>query len=97
MASIASWIESGRIADVMLLVIALEVLVLSVYRWRSGRGLTIPTVVCNAGAGGSLMVALKLVWIGAKWQWIAMALIASLVFHSVDLAQRWRAAAAPSS
>ncbi|MEL7025157.1 MAG: hypothetical protein AAGL69_15585 [Pseudomonadota bacterium] len=77
------------------MVIVLEVVALSVYRWRSGRGLTIPTIVCNAGAGGSLMVALKLVWIDAAWTWVALALVASLVFHTTDLVQRWRASTLP--
>ncbi|MEL6302514.1 MAG: hypothetical protein AAFV47_09870 [Pseudomonadota bacterium] len=88
-----AWIESGRIADVMLAVIAIEIIALIVYRLLSGKGLPVATVICNAGAGGSLMVALKLVWIDAAWHWVAAALLGSLVFHMIDLAQRWRAEA----
>ncbi|MEO1420064.1 MAG: hypothetical protein AAFU66_03810 [Pseudomonadota bacterium] len=91
-----AWIESGRIADVMLAVIAIEIIVLIVYRVISGKGLPMATVICNAGAGGSLMVALKLIWIDAAWHWVAAALLGSLVFHTIDLAQRWRAEAHPT-
>ncbi|MEM6819010.1 MAG: hypothetical protein AAF578_09465 [Pseudomonadota bacterium] len=86
-----AWIESGRIADVMLVVIAIEIIALIAYRLISGKGLLIATVICNAGAGGSLMVALKLVWVEAAWHWVAAALLGSLVFHTIDLVQRWRA------
>ncbi len=88
-----AWIESGRIADVMLVIIAIEIIALIVYRLVSGKGLPVATVICNAGAGGSLMVALKLVWVNAAWHWVAAALLGSLVFHTIDLAQRWRAQA----
>lgn len=90
----SEWFESGRIVDVMLIVIAIEVAVLCAYRLRTGRGLSVSTIVLNAGAGGSLMVALKLLWVDAAWHWIAMALLSSLAFHSGDLVQRWRATAA---
>ena len=44
----------------------------------------------SVGAGGSLMVALKLLYDGVVWQLIAAALVASLCFHTGDLVYRWR-------
>ena len=85
-----NWIESGRIVDLMLLVVAIEICVLLAYRVRTGRGLSLPAVIFNIGAGGSLMVALKLKFAGAEWLWIAGALVAALVLHVSALAYRWR-------
>ncbi len=85
-------VESGRIVDIMLAVIAVEVVVLVGYRLVKQRGLSIASIVLNVGAGGSLMVALKLLYDGAAWQLIAAALVASAVFHTGDLAYRWRQA-----
>lgn len=87
---IAELVESGRIVDLMLAVIALEVIVLCAYRAKTGRGLSIASILLNVGAGGSLMVALKWVLTDADWTLVAAALIASLVFHVTDLATRWR-------
>ncbi len=87
-------VESGRIVDIMLAVIAVEVAVLIGYRIVKKRGLSIASIVLNVGAGGSLMVALKLLYDGASWQIIAAALVASAVFHAGDVVYRWRQAQA---
>lgn len=83
-------IESGRIVDIMLLVVGVEIIALLAYRHFTGRGISKAALLLNVGAGGSLMVALKMVFADAAWQWIAAALIMSLVFHVSDLAYRWR-------
>lgn len=85
-----SLITSGAIVNIMLAVVVVEIIALLVYRQVTGKGLSAPAVLLNIGAGGSLMVALKLKFIEAGWQWIALALIAALVFHVSDLAYRWR-------
>ncbi|MEL6198849.1 MAG: hypothetical protein AAFR09_01450 [Pseudomonadota bacterium] len=83
-------VESGRIVDIMLVVIALEVAALIAYRVVTGKGLSVPSILLNVGAGGSLMVALKLLYDGVGWQLVAAALVASLLFHTGDLVYRWR-------
>ena len=83
-------VESGRIVDIMLVVIALEIAALIGYRVVTGKGLSVPSIILNVGAGGSLMVALKLLYDGVGWQLIAAALVASLFFHTGDLVYRWR-------
>ncbi len=85
-------IASGRIVDIMLVFVVLEVAALLVYRGVTGRGLGVAALLLNIGAGGSLMVALKLVFDDAPWQWIAAALLASLFFHASDIIYRWRTA-----
>ncbi|MEO0616192.1 MAG: hypothetical protein AAFY69_08645 [Pseudomonadota bacterium] len=83
-------VESGRIVDIMLVVIALEIVALIGYRVVTGKGLSVLSIILNVGAGGSLMVALKLLYDGVGWQLIAAALVASLCFHTGDLVYRWR-------
>ncbi|MEM9171634.1 MAG: hypothetical protein AAGA84_02905 [Pseudomonadota bacterium] len=91
MDTLIGWIESGTIVDVMLVVVAIEIVVLAAFRLTTGKGISLAALLLNIGAGGSLMVALKLVFSQAGWQWVAMALVASLIFHVSDLAWRWRA------
>ena len=85
-------IESGRIVDIMLIFVILEVALLLGYRWVTGRGIPARWLLINIGAGGSLMLALRAVYADASWWIVAGCLIAALVFHVADLAQRWRAA-----
>ena len=89
MDSLEQFIFSGRIVAVMLAVLVVEVLWLSLRYRRTGRGLPPRMLFTNAGAGGSLMLALKAVLTGAAWPWVVAALLASLVFHVADLRHRW--------
>ncbi len=89
-------ITSGRIIDIMLAFLAAETLLLVWRRQRSGRGPTIAAIITNAGAGGSLMLALKAIMTGAGWPLVAAALLGSLFFHVSDLLMRWREAPAPA-
>lgn len=86
------FILSGRIVDVMLAVLVIEIIWLSARHHKTGQGLSPGMLIANAGAGGSLMLALKAVLTGATWPWIVAALLASLVFHTVDLRYRWKQA-----
>jgi hypothetical protein len=90
--SVEQFILSGRIVDVMLAVLVVEVVILSWRHHRTGRGLPPGLLITNAGAGGSLMLALKAGLTGAGWPWIVAALLASLAFHVADLRHRWTSA-----
>jgi len=83
-------VMSGRIVDIMLVFLLLETAWLAWRRQQSGRGPTLAMLMTNAGAGGSLMLALRAVLTGAGLGWIVAALLASLVFHVLDLTLRWR-------
>lgn len=89
-------IASGRIVDIMLAFVAVEVVLMLVYRRRTGRGIAPTPLLLNVGAGGSLMLALRAVLAGAGWPWVAACLVGALVFHIADLAQRWNAAPTPA-
>jgi len=89
MASIEALISSGRIVDIMILFVVIEVALVELSRRTRGRGLgTVPLLV-NIGAGGSLMLALRASLVDSGWQWVAVFLVASLVFHVADLRVRW--------
>ena len=84
-------VTSGRIIDIMIAFVIIEVVVLLVY-WRvRGRGVAPYSLLVNIGAGGSLMLALRAVMSDASWAAVAACLVSSLVFHSLDTVDRWQA------
>jgi hypothetical protein len=89
MTSIEELIQSGRIVDIMILFILLEIVLVEAWRRRHGRGVATLPLLVNIGAGGSLMLALRASLMGSGWQWVAVFLVASLVFHVADLRVRW--------
>lgn len=88
--SLSGVINSGRIVDIMVLFVAIEVIVLIVYWRRTGRGVPTVPLLANVGAGGSLMLALGATLKGLDTSIIAVCLVSSLVFHLTDLAIRWK-------
>lgn len=83
-------INSGRIVDIMVVFVVIEVIVLIVYWQRTGRGVPTVPLLANVGAGGSLMLALGATLKGFDASIIALCLVSSLVFHLTDLAIRWK-------
>lgn len=84
-----SLIESGRIVDIVLAVLVLEVILLAFWHRRTGRGVAPFPAILNAGAGGSLALALRAALTDGGWQWVTLWLLCALVFHSADLTRRW--------
>lgn len=89
MQMLESLIASGRIVDIMVAVIAVEVVAVLVFRRFYGGGIPAVPLLLNVGAGGSLMLALRAALGESDWQWIAAFLAASLAFHVADQLQRW--------
>jgi hypothetical protein len=83
-------ITTGRIVDIMLVFIAVEILAILAIRRATGVGIATVPLLTNIGAGGSLMLALRADLTGAGWQWVAFFLVAALVFHVLDLRLRWQ-------
>ena len=90
MTALQELITSGRIVDLMIVFIVLEII--AVLAWRRLKGGAIPAVplLVNIGAGGSLMLALRAELTGAGWQSVALFLLLALMFHVSDLALRWQ-------
>lgn len=83
-------ISSGRIVDIMVLFVIVEVIALLAYYRSTGRGVPTLPLLANVGAGGSLMLALGATLKGFDTTVIALCLVASLIFHLSDLAIRWK-------
>lgn len=80
---------SGRIADVIIAVLAIEAVVLTLLRWRRGIGPPTGVLLSFLASGAGLALALKAVLAGAPWSLTAAALTLSLAAHIASLAATW--------
>ena len=85
-------ITSGRIVDVVLVVMSIELIVSALIAKRRGIPLDVPGLAFNIGAGASLALALRASLTGSGWEWVAGWLVSSLVFHVLDVGRRWQQA-----
>lgn len=83
---------TDRIADLILLVIAIEGGVLLAY-WRlTGRGVAPSEFMLNLLSGFCLALALRSALMGAWWGWTTASLALAGLAHAIDLTVRWRRA-----
>jgi hypothetical protein len=87
---VAGLFASGRIVDIILLLMLLEGIALLAYHYKTKRGLTPVAVLSNLLAGGFLLLALRAAMTAASWEWIALWLLLALGGHLLDLFMRWR-------
>jgi hypothetical protein len=86
----AELFASGRLVDLILVVVAIEAAFLAIY-WRSaGRGVSPGDLLPNLCAGTFLLLALRLSLGDASWEFCCGSLAAAGVAHLVDLNRRWR-------
>jgi hypothetical protein len=85
-----AFFASGRVADLVLLVLLLEALGLALWHRRTGRGLPPAAILGLALPGVALVLALRAALVGAGWAWVAAALIAAFAAHLLDLWLRLR-------
>jgi hypothetical protein len=78
---------SGRIVDLILLVVLFEAAALSLYHRTTGRGLGTVDVVTALLPGVCLLLALRATLTHAPWTSVAAWLAAALATHLTDL---WR-------
>ena len=83
-----AFILSGRFADVILVAIAIELVVVGFYLWWRGEGLGLLSFVASCLAGGSLVLAMRAILNQAGWPLVAAYLAAALLAHVADLALR---------
>jgi hypothetical protein len=81
---------SGRIADLVLGLLALEAAVLIVCWVYTRRGLAPADLVFNLASGAFLLLAMRASLTQAGWRAIAGWLGAALAAHLADLYRRWR-------
>lgn len=82
--------ESGRVVDLVLVLMALEGALLVWYRRRSGRGVPVGEALAFLVSGAFLLLALRAALAGAAWEWVAAPLAGAGVAHLADLRLRWR-------
>lgn len=86
----AELISDGSLVSWILALVALEALLLYLYRRGTGHGPRLRDIAPNLAAGAALLLALRSALTGQSWNWIAAWLCVALVAHVGDLAARWR-------
>ncbi|MGA2993983.1 hypothetical protein [Bradyrhizobium sp.] len=86
----AELFASGRLVELILMIVAIEAALLLIF-WRStGRGISPGDLLPNLCAGAFLLLALRLSLGGAGWELCCGSLAGAGAFHLVDLNRRWR-------
>jgi hypothetical protein len=79
---------TGRVVDLILALMGIEVAALVALRLRSGRGIAPRALVGNILAGAFLLLALRGALLSVAWPWIACCLVGALIAHLVDVWSR---------
>jgi len=87
---LAEFFSSGRAIDVILAVMAIETLLLLIYRRRSRSGPTAAQIVSNLASGAMIMLAVRSALTHSGWELTAMFLLGAFAAHLFDLALRLR-------
>lgn len=82
MPDLGTFFASGHAADLVLVVLAVEALLLL----RAGRPVIDVALLLLPGA--CMMLSLRAALVGATWPWIALPLAASFPVHLADLVRR---------
>ena len=80
---------NGRIVDLILIGVVLELAVIVMYRRRTGRGITLADLLPNLLAGGFLLIAVRFAMLGSNWTAIAACFACAGVAHIIDVGRRW--------
>ena len=84
----AELLGTGRLVDLILLLMAAEGALLAALRHRLG--LAVGALTANLLAGAFLLLALRTSLAGSHWGWTALCLLAALAAHLADLLARIR-------
>ena len=81
---------SGRIVDIILVLMLVEGVALGLIYRQRGRGIPLAQAALNLAAGASLMLVAREALTGATWPVMAASLMLALFAHVLDLVQRWK-------
>jgi hypothetical protein len=90
----AELFSSGRVVDLILVLMLVEGLALTLLWYRQGRGVSPPALWVNLAAGAGMLLALRAALVGASWVWVWLALALALAMHVGELRLRWRSTGA---
>lgn len=82
------FVNSGQVAAVMLVAIAIEVAVAGYYFWRRQRTFLLLSFVANGLAGACLVLALRAALQQSGWLFVAIYLAGGLLAHVADVVLR---------
>ena len=80
--------SSGRVVDIILVLVFIEAVFIAVHRGKTGRGVRLREVASGMLAGVFLLLALRCALVDERWPWIALWLLFALIAHLSDLAGR---------
>jgi len=86
----ADLFASGRLVDLILVVVVLEAAVLLLYWQRGRRGIAPLDLLPNLCAGAFLLLALRVTLAGGGWLMVSLCLSAAGLAHLIDVYRRWR-------
>ncbi len=81
--------QSGRVVDLILGLMALELVALVIWRATGRAAPGVADVLPYLLSGAALLLALRLSLTGRAWPLIALALLAAFAAHLFDLYRRW--------
>jgi uncharacterized membrane protein len=85
---VVSFFRSGLVVDCILAFMVLEFMVLILVRIQGARLFRPLELMVSVGAGAALLLALRAALRGARWQGVAIWLLAALGLHVWDLGLR---------
>ncbi len=86
----ADFFTSGRVIDLILVLLLIEGVVLAIVHRRTGRGLAPADLAGFILSGLFLLLAVRTALVGAWWGWVSLCFSASLLTHLADLRNRWK-------
>lgn len=81
----ADLFASGRIVDLILALVAVEAILLMVFRRQVRRRTPLWGLVTHLASGACLLIALRIALVQGWWGWVGLALGAALACHLVAL------------
>lgn len=82
---------TGRVADLIISFMLVEMVILTIVYRRTGRGVPPSELAPSLAAGMALVFALRAALAGSSWPLVAMWLILALVAHVLYVMSRWGA------
>ena len=84
------FLAGPRVVDLVLAVVALEILGITLYWQMTRRGIAPARLLPNLLAGAALLLALRLALSDVAWPWYTACLAVAGIANVADLRQRWR-------
>jgi hypothetical protein len=88
---VAAFLPDPWIVDAIIALVAVEGIVLVVWRALTGGGLTVAETLANLSSGAALLLALRMAITDGLSASVLALLSVALIAHVADLASRWEA------